>query len=56
MMPHQTCAGNTKRHLKIERPGEERTLGKSLLERVAAKVPRTKIGNNAKDKLKLLKW
>lgn len=40
----------------VERPGEERNLGKSLLEHVAAKVPRTKIGKGAKNKLKLLKW
>jgi hypothetical protein len=39
-----------------ERPGAERDLGKSLLEHVAAKVPRTKIGKSAKNKLKLLKW
>ncbi len=39
-----------------ERPGDERSLGKSLLEHVAAKVPRTKIGKNAKNKLKLVKW
>jgi hypothetical protein len=56
MMPHQTCAGNVQRHPKIERPGDERNLGKSLLEHVAAKVPRTKIGKGAKNKLKLLKW
>ncbi len=40
----------------VERPGDERNLGKSLLEHVAAKVPRTKIGKGAKNKLKLLKW
>ena len=40
----------------VERPGEERNLGKSLLEHVAAKSPRTKIGKGAKNKLKLLKW
>jgi HEAT repeat protein len=39
-----------------ERPGAERSLGRSLLEHVAAKVPRTKIGKSAKNKLKLLKW
>jgi HEAT repeat protein len=38
-----------------ERPGDERNLGKSLLEHVAAKIPRTKIGKSAKNKLKLLK-
>jgi HEAT repeat protein len=37
-----------------ERPGDERSLGKSLLEHVAAQVPRTKIGKSAKNKLKLL--
>jgi HEAT repeat protein len=37
-----------------ERPGKERSLGKSLLEHVAARVPRTKIGKSAKNKLKLL--
>jgi len=37
-----------------ERPGDERSLGKSLLEHVAASVPRTKIGKSAKNKLKLL--
>jgi HEAT repeat protein len=39
-----------------ERPGAERDLGKSLLEHVAAKSPRTKMGKSAKNKLKLLKW
>jgi HEAT repeat protein len=38
-----------------ERPGDERDLGKGLLEHVAAKSPRTKIGKSAKNKLKLLK-
>jgi HEAT repeat protein len=37
-----------------ERAGDERSLGRSLLEHVAASVPRTKIGKNAKNKLKLL--
>lgn len=37
-----------------ERPGDERDLGKGLLEHVAAKSPRTKIGKSAKNKLKLL--
>jgi HEAT repeat protein len=37
-----------------ERHGDERSLGKSLLEHVAASAPRTKIGKNAKNKLKLL--
>lgn len=39
-----------------ERPGDERDLGKGLLEHVAAKSPRTKTGKSAKNKLKLLKW
>jgi HEAT repeat protein len=38
-----------------ERPGDERDLGKGLLEHLAARVPRTKIGKSAKNKLKLLK-
>ncbi|HEX9444337.1 MAG TPA: HEAT repeat domain-containing protein [Candidatus Binatia bacterium] len=38
-----------------ERPGDERSLGKSLLEHVAAKAPRTKIGKSAKNKLKLVR-
>ena len=38
-----------------ERPGDERDLGKGLLEHVVARVPRTKIGKSAKNKLKLLK-
>jgi HEAT repeat protein len=37
-----------------ERAGDERSLGRSLLEHVAASVPRTKIGKSAKNKLKLL--
>jgi HEAT repeat protein len=37
-----------------ERQGDERNLGKSLLEHVAASSPRTKIGKSAKNKLKLL--
>ena len=40
----------------VERTGEERNLGRDLLEHVAAKSPRTKIGKNAKNKLKLLTW
>lgn len=40
----------------VEQPGEERSLGKGLLEHVAARVPRTKIGKSAKNKLKLLAW
>jgi HEAT repeat protein len=42
--------------LFAERPGTERDLGKGLLEHVAAKSPRTKMGKSAKNKLKLLKW
>jgi hypothetical protein len=38
----------------IERPGEERTLGKDLLEHIASRFPRNKIGKSAKNKLKLL--
>ncbi|MBI4525060.1 MAG: HEAT repeat domain-containing protein [Deltaproteobacteria bacterium] len=38
----------------VERPGEERGLGKNLLEHLAARFPRTKIGKSAKNKLKLL--
>jgi hypothetical protein len=38
----------------VERPGEERSLGKDLLEHVAGKFPRKKIGRNAKNKLKLV--
>ena len=37
----------------VERPGSERNLGKDLLEHVAAKFPRNKIGKSAKNKLKL---
>ena len=37
-----------------ERQGDERSLGKSLLEHVAISSPRTKIGKSAKNKLKLL--
>ncbi len=40
----------------VERHGDERGLGKNLLEHVAAKFPRTKIGKNAKNKLKLISW
>jgi hypothetical protein len=39
-----------------ERHGDERSLGKDLLEYVAAKFPRNKIGKNAKNKLKLISW
>jgi len=37
----------------VERPGQERGLGIDLLEHVAAKFPRNKIGKSAKNKLKL---
>jgi len=37
----------------IERDGQERSLGVDLLEHVAEKFPRSKIGKNAKNKLKL---
>ncbi len=37
-----------------ERNGEERTLGKDLLEHLASKFPRNKVGKSAKNKLKLL--
>jgi HEAT repeat protein len=37
-----------------ERPGEERALGKGLLEHLAARLPRNKVGKNAKNKLKLI--
>ncbi len=37
----------------IERGGQERSLGIDLLEHVAEKFPRNKIGKNAKNKLKL---
>lgn len=40
----------------VERPGQERNLGRDLLEHVAAKSPRSKIGKSAKNKLKLLHW
>jgi HEAT repeat protein len=40
----------------VERHGGERSLGKDLLEHVAAKFPRNKIGKNAKNKLKLISW
>lgn len=38
----------------VERPGDERGLGKDLLEHIASKFPRNKIGKSAKNKLKLL--
>lgn len=37
-----------------ERTGEERNLGQELLEHIASKFPRNKIGKSAKNKLKLL--
>ena len=37
----------------VERPGQERALGIDLLEHVAEKFPRNKIGKSAKNKLKL---
>jgi HEAT repeat protein len=37
-----------------ERPGDERSLGRDLLEHIASKFPRNKIGKSAKNKLKLL--
>jgi hypothetical protein len=40
----------------VERPGEERSLGKGLLEHLAARFPRAKCGKSAKNKLKLLAW
>ncbi len=38
----------------VERSGQERSLGIDLLEHVAAKFPRNKIGKSAKNKLKLV--
>ena len=38
----------------IERAGNERDLGRDLLELIAAKFPRNKVGKSAKNKLKLL--
>jgi hypothetical protein len=37
-----------------ERSGGERSLGKDLLEHIANKFPRNKIGKSAKNKLRLL--
>jgi hypothetical protein len=37
----------------VERHGRERGLGVDLLEHIAAKFPRNKIGKSAKNKLKL---
>ncbi len=39
-----------------ERAGEERSLGKNVLEHLAARFPRNKCGKSAKNKLKLLVW
>ena len=38
----------------VERPGDERTVGKELLAHLANKFPRNKIGKSAKNKLKLV--
>jgi hypothetical protein len=38
----------------VERPGDERSVGKDLLAHIASKFPRNKIGKNAKNKLKLI--
>ena len=38
----------------VERPGDERSVGKDLLALVASKFPRNKIGKSAKNKLKLV--
>jgi HEAT repeat protein len=38
----------------VERPGDERSVGKDLLAHIASKFPRNKIGKNAKNKLKLV--
>jgi HEAT repeat protein len=38
----------------VERPGEERGLGKDLLEHLAARFPRNKVAKSAKNKLKLI--
>src|SRR5215468_2605825 len=38
----------------VERPGDERSVGKDLLAHIANKFPRNKIGKNAKNKLKLV--
>jgi hypothetical protein len=40
---------------RAERPGDERDLGRGLLEHLVTRVPRTKIGKSAKNKLKLVK-
>jgi hypothetical protein len=38
----------------VERAGRERGLGIDLLEHIAEKFPRNKVGKNAKNKLKLV--
>jgi hypothetical protein len=38
----------------VERSGQERGLGVDLLEHIAEKFPRNKVGKNAKNKLKLI--
>jgi HEAT repeat protein len=38
----------------VERPGDERSVGKDLLAHLASKFPRNKIGKSAKNKLKLV--
>jgi HEAT repeat protein len=38
----------------VERHGDERSVGRDLLEHIAGKYPRNKIGKSAKNKLKLL--
>jgi len=38
----------------VERSGEERSLGRDLLEHLASRFPRNKVGKSAKNKLKLV--
>ena len=38
----------------VERSGEERSLGRDLLEHLASQFPRNKVGRSAKNKLKLV--
>jgi HEAT repeat protein len=38
----------------VERSGDERSLGRDLLEHLASQFPRNKVGKNAKNKLKLV--
>jgi HEAT repeat protein len=40
----------------VERPGEERALGKDLLQHIVVRSPRTKLGKSAKNKLNLINW